>query len=36
MIPKDTPKGVAYIGLNDITSKIPSAVKFNNIKELQG
>lgn len=36
MIPKDTPKGIAYIGPNDITSKIPSAVKFNNVKELQG
>lgn len=36
MIPKDTPKGIAYIGPNDISSKIPSAVKFNNIKELQG
>lgn len=36
MIPQDTPKGIAYIGPNDITSKIPTARKFNNIKELQG
>lgn len=36
MIPQDTPKGIAYIGPNDITSKIPTAKKFNNIKELQG
>lgn len=36
MIPPDTPKGIAYIGPNDITSKIPTARKFNNIKELQG
>ena len=36
MIPQDTPKKIAYIGPNDITSKIPTAIKFNNIKELQG
>lgn len=36
MIPPNTPKGIAYIGPNDITSKIPTARKFNNIKELQG
>ena len=36
MIPPDTPKKIAYIGPNDITSKIPTAIKFNNIKELQG
>lgn len=36
MIPPNTPKGIAYIGPNDITSKIPTAKKFNNIKELQG
>lgn len=36
MIPSDTPKKIAYIGPNDITSKIPTAIKFNNIKELQG
>lgn len=36
MIPPNTPKGIAYIGPNDITSKIPTAIKFNNIKELQG
>lgn len=36
MIPQDTPKGIAYIGPNDITSKIPTARNFNNIKELQG
>lgn len=36
MIPQDTPKRIAYIGPNDITSKIPTAIKFNNIKELQG
>lgn len=36
MIPQDTPKKIAYIGPNDITSKIPTAIKFNSIKELQG
>ena len=36
MIPQDTSKKIAYIGPNDITSKIPTAIKFNNIKELQG
>ena len=36
MIPQNTPKKIAYIGPNDITSKIPTAIKFNNIKELQG
>lgn len=36
MIPQDTPKKIAYIGPNDITNKIPTAIKFNNIKELQG
>lgn len=36
MIPQDTPKKIAYIGPNDITSKIPTAIKFNNVKELQG
>lgn len=36
MIPQDTPKKIAYIGPSDITSKIPTAIKFNNIKELQG
>lgn len=36
MIPPDTPKKIAYIGPNDITSKIPTAIKFNSIKELQG
>lgn len=36
MIPQDTPKKIAYIGPNDITSKIPTVIKFNNIKELQG
>lgn len=36
MIPQDTPKKIAYIGPNDITSKIPTAIKFNNIKKLQG
>jgi hypothetical protein len=36
MIPPNTPKGIAYIGPNDITNKIPTARKFNNIKELQG
>lgn len=36
MIPPNTPKGIAYIGPNDITSKIPTAIKLNNIKELQG
>lgn len=36
MIPPDTPKKIAYIGPNDITSKIPTAIKFNNVKELQG
>lgn len=36
MIPQDTPKKIVYIGPNDITSKIPTAIKFNNIKELQG
>lgn len=36
MIPPNTPKGIVYIGPNDITSKIPTARKFNNIKELQG
>ena len=36
MIPQDTPKKIAYIGPNDITSKIPTAIKLNSIKELQG
>lgn len=36
MIPPDTPKKIAYIGPNDITSKIPTAIKFNSVKELQG
>lgn len=36
MIPPDTPKKIAYIGPNDITSKIPTAIKLNSIKELQG
>lgn len=36
MIPSDTPKKIAYIGPNDITSKIPTAIKLNSIKELQG
>lgn len=36
MISPNTPKGIAYIGPNDITNKIPTARKFNNIKELQG